>query len=216
MRELPMLLNGEMVRATIAGTKTQTRRPVKAPVLQGHPEYLWKIHCEDGIWHFDTTNYPRVAGGFTLRNPLGVPGDLLYVRETWLKQPDPDPELGGFEIRYRATDSVDAEMYGGWRPSIHMPKWAARLWVRNTGVRVERIQDITEEDAEAEGIYNANECHEWWCDGVGFHPDQPCHCGDSSPTEVFAKLWDSIYAKRGMGWDANPWVWVTEYEVAER
>ena len=212
-----MLLNGHGVRATLAGVKVMTRRPIKdvCPWVT-KIEYVGGDDCP---WLLSDGG-DRYAGYD--RNPLGVPGDLLYVRETTQRWRDNyaqyratiTPVIGDREhmCNGRATWWYSRDVC----PSIHMPKWAARLWVRNTGVRVERVRDITDDDAEAEGIYNAGGCHEWWCDGAGFHPDQPCHCGDWSPTEVFAKLWDSIYAKRGLGWDSNCWVWVTSYEVTER
>ena len=96
------------------------------------------IPPEGSVWDAESRLFVREGSclGAMRFNPHGATGDLLYVRETWIKVPDPDPELGGFEIRYRATDSVDSAWYGGWRPSIHMPKWAARTWLRVTGVRV--------------------------------------------------------------------------------
>jgi len=194
MRELPMLLNGEMVRATMAGRKIQTRRPVKPqpPSDAELPVYFdkrgWTWLCEDGVW-------PSLPA--RVRNPLGVPGDLLYVRETWAYWGI--NEGPGSLIVYRA----DGDKARRWQPSIHMPKWAARLWVRNTGVRVERLQGITEEDAIAEGTQAIS---------VAAVPRQAAW----TERQDFANIWDSIYANRGLGWEANPFVWVTSYEVIER
>ena len=186
------------------GRKTQTRRPVKPQPVLGKP---WHSGAKWWVVDPDKMDLPRAF------NPLGIPGDLLYVRETWIKIPDPDPELGGFEIRYRATDSVDSAWYGGWRPSIHMPKWAARTWLMVTGVRVERVQDISEDDVIAEGVRRVEEI-DFDRDLYKVHFESDA--GKSScPFEAYAWLWDSIYAKRGLGWDANPWVFVTSYEVTE-
>ena len=212
MKELPMLLNGHGVRATMAGTKTMTRRPVK-------PQPVCTLGGQRGIlpagsiamWH----GWPHkvcVGGAQPVRNPHGVPGDLLYVRET-CRAEELDSGLDG--IRYLADDafveienSIEAsnrwtEMYhyrggeGATVPSIHMPKWAARTWLRVTGVKVERVQGITHDDAVAEGFDCYHENYECAFDG-------------------FREVWDSIYAKRGMGWDVNPWCWATSYEVTER
>ena len=141
---------------------------------------------------------------------------------------------------YRA-DGI--EIPSNWRPSIHMPKWAARLWLRNMGVRVERVQSITEEDAIAEGIerlFSPDECqnvvgvkgtkseHSWrnylWHGFFGMAgggnkmsdqwPYQ--YSGYESARDSFSSLWQRIYAKHGLGWDSNCWVFVTSYEVTER
>jgi len=203
MRELPCLMNGEMVRATLAGTKTMTRRPVKPQPPEG------------STWDDESRLF--VLGGSRLgvmrHNPLGVPGDLLYVRET-CRAEELSSGLDG--IRYLADDAfieIEDSPEAGERwsalyryrhgegltvPSVHMPKWAARLWVRNTGVRVERMQDITEEDAFAEGI----------------NTGAPYEYGEA--VDCFRALWDSIYAKKSLGWDSNCWVWVTSYEVVKR
>lgn len=193
MSEHPILFTGAMVRAILRGDKTQTRRVIKpqprqvsdeSPLIQtiGHKLIaLQKQYC-----------------------PYGVPGDLLWVREAfcYAMTTGYDAREDGGEYWYRATDKgqVDTED-GGWIPSIFMPKCACRLWLRVKSVRVQRVQDISEEGALAEGI----ECH--------------CNTGQSeydkcslTPQEHFANLWDSINGKRGYGWEVNPWVWVIEFE----
>ena len=113
-------------------------------------------------------------------------GDRLYVRETW----HPWPQTPGYV--YRAT--WEGETFkSGWKPSIHMPKAAARVWLKVKTVRVERLQDISNDDVHAEG----------------FAPWGDKYAG-------FAELWDSLYSKRGYGWDVNPLVWVTEFELEEQ
>jgi len=224
MRELPILLNGEMVRATIDGRKTQTRRPVKlAEGLEAYHIDEWRSIDGHDLWQpwgdcgmCNGAMEPKDYGSY--RNPLGVPGDLLYVREAWVAiSYSHYPRI---YVAYRASTSLGppalmeardvssdfpwskakgyVERRGPrcWRPSIHMPKWAARTWLRVTDVRIERVQDIIEEDAFAEGITDGD----WLGDPVG----------------RFAEIWNSIYGKKGLGWSVNPWCWVTSYEVIER
>jgi hypothetical protein len=183
MKERPIIFNGEMVRAILAGRKTQTRRVIK--VDGEHLRYstygkqALEILC-DGTWRYWT----HVHG-----NPYGQPGDRLWVREAWAYWGSfPDD---GWVI-YRA----DADKYGvTWKPSIYMPKKYARIWLDIAAVRVERVQDITEEDVLAEGC--------------GLVPWSSEH--DWPRTAGFAELWDGINKKRGFGWDVNPWVWVVEF-----
>ena len=125
--------------------------------------------------------------GYYVICPYGKPGDELWVRETWN-----GTESEG--IAYRATDpQMDGEP---WKPSIFMPRWASRLQLVIKDVRVERLQDISIDDIYAEGAYSIN-----W----GRMP--------GSEHKAFKALWDSINAKRGYGWETNPWVWVVEFEV---
>jgi hypothetical protein len=167
--------------------------------------------------------------GWAGKCPYGAPGDLLYVRETWQPLTKNDRSIvtlrgqaggGDWSVGF-PSDGDLAEWWlnntrATWRPSIHMPKWAARIWLRVTDVRVERVQDISEEDCDAEGLFNESGLHLWHCSGQQFHPDQPCACGDNSPEDEFGVLWDSINAKRGFGWDVNPWVWVVSFERCEK
>ena len=94
-----------------------------------------------------------------------------------------------------------------------MPRWASRLTLEITAIRVERVQDISDKNAEDEGIYNASGIHLADCSGQQFHPDQDCQCGDRTAQEDFRRLWDSINAKRGYGWDTNPWCWAITFLV---
>ncbi len=124
-----------------------------------------------------------------IRKPLTLtpykPGDILWVRETWYQHYD-----GSYAYRASAPENT------GWKPSIFMPHEAARIFLRVTDVRAERVQDITEEDAKAEG------CMPTILDGVVF----------ISAKGEFHAIWDNLNAKRGFGWDANPWVWVISFE----
>jgi hypothetical protein len=167
--ERPILFSGPMVHELLAGTKTQTRRLVK-----NVPELM----NERNEWCLP------------LRSPYGNVGDTLWVRETWAHAPAPWTEPTG--IVYRACDNRTD--YGGpWKPSIFMPRWASRITLRITRLRVERLQAISEADAIAEG-----------CPAVSLHD---LDCDSTPPSGHYAKLWDSINGKR-VPWDLNPWVWV--------
>lgn len=189
MSEKPILFNTEMVRAILDGRKTQTRRLMKrhiAPVL-----YDDNIPAPDrirmnaaGTMSFDWSG--RVIGGFDLKMPC-KPGDVLYVRETWKKVPGVPPYI------YKATYSVGEV---NWRPSIHMPKEAARLFLRVTDVRVERLRDGLGclQALQAEGVKSTT---------------------FPSILFEFKELWNSTIKPADLpryGWGANPWVWVIEFE----
>ena len=213
MRELPILLNGEMVRATMARTKIMTRRPVGSQPELGKP---WHSGAKWWVVDPDEMDLPIAF------NPHGVPGDLLYARETFRIEADVAPDI--WLIEYQADGAQLEKCYrppthkhyvapilpdntGKWRPSIHMPKWVARTWLRVMGVRVEQIESISEADCLTEGIISLTP------PGFRYETDGRVF---SSARLAFAALWDSIYDKRGHGWDSNCWVWVTEYEVMER
>ncbi len=184
----PILFSALMVREILAGTKTQTRRIVKPgnlgpgglPVRQPTPDWN-AAHYGGGMWS-DGLDFAAFC-------PYGQPGDRLWVRETWAP--------GG---RYAATDSRPGAV-PRWRPSIHMPRAASRITLEITGVRVERLQDISEADALAEGIGRY--------DNGTFGLDAPAACMGPSAAVAYMRLWDHI---NGPGsWDANPWVWVVEF-----
>jgi len=185
-RERPILFNGDMVRAILEGRKTMTRRVMKHQpgevTAVGRPLFF-----QDG----DTGR--RVSP----KCPYGQPGDHLWVRETFADEAGDTRKYLGDHIYYRADgDGVDLQD-GFWTPSIHMPRWASRITLEVTGVRVERLQDISEEDAQAEGAEPK------LCTGYPYHNPPSTH------TNGFCQLWESI---NGPGsWDANPWVWVVEF-----
>ena len=197
MKETGLIFKAPLVRAILEGRKTQTRRvakPVKRPDLGNlytpgalamgrEPQHVIDRAC-----------------------PLGQPGDRIYVRETFSRH----PEWGQLAFRADGEEFEDADGWlwePKWMPSIHMPKELARIWLEITGVRLERIQDISEADAIAEGVnriahgregsyYSAirNEQHpkNWIC-----------------PDDAFRELWEST----GGDWDANPWVWAIDFKV---
>lgn len=184
MTDRPILFNDAMVRAILSGAKTQTRRPVKRESAPS-PGFVW-AECLCG--EIDPADRPCVTceGRFG-DPPYGVPGDRLWVRECFAVPP-------GSELReecaYRADFAPSETKTNGktWTPSIHMPRWASRLTLRVTDVRVERLQDISERDATAD---------------LGASPITR----DCKVTK-FARLWDDIYG----GWNLNPWVWVVSFE----
>ena len=206
MKARPILMNADMVRAILreiqnpGSGKSQTRRIVK-----------------DGRWwkseENETDEHGRIVyiGEMWIdeyANPYGQPGDLLWVRETfamdsphiWYKA-DCDDGPASDVCEYADTSYFE----GTWKPSIHMPRWASLLTLKITDVRVERLQDIGEEDARAEGIIDAG------CLTCG--ESEPCGCADPRPDarDAFILLWNNIYD--ASDWQANPWVWVIEFEA---
>jgi hypothetical protein len=204
MKATPMIFNGEMVQAILreiaaSGTgKSQTRRIIKQqPGLVCFTKDVQCKHVEGPEWMFCD-----IAGYEPLLCPYGQPGDLIYVRETFRLFSHSD-ECGATDHcscppsgtpLYR-TDDCDGE--SKWTPSIHMPRWASRITLEITSVRVERLQDISRADAAAEGVCLP--------DGA-IKPDWLRR--DRWPEENFAALWDSIYSN----WHDNPWVWVIEFK----
>lgn len=198
----PILFNTDMVRAILEGRKTVTRRVVKFKPGQ-NPQ--WNGYIPDGQVLYGSNNIPASKSPYQ-------PGDILYVRETWTRS------MAGTYL-YKATDTPI--ILDRWRPSIHMPKEAARLFLRVTDVRAERLQAITIEDIQKEGLMRENvrssgcTCA-WATDGC---MDEPCSNRDSYEwlcwATPFQRLWDSTVKatdRDQYGWSANPWVWVIEFE----
>jgi hypothetical protein len=200
MKERPILYNGPMVRACLAKTKRQTRR-----VMKPQPSSVDEL----GRW------YRMSSGGESLNCyscPYGQKGDRLWVRETWSHDaPDLDTCRRGHESDgtfygpyYKATASRFELTSLRWRPSIHMPRWASRITQTITEVRVERVQDISEADALAEGVM------EWAAVHCSRNPEDELY-----PRAYFELLWNSIN-KGAYAWDVNPRVWVISFEVSEQ
>ncbi|HFF9139710.1 TPA: hypothetical protein ACQ9T4_002903 [Yersinia enterocolitica] len=196
MNEKPILFNSEMVQAILSGRKTQTRRIISEKTL-----HLFDVAAIAGECHPLGLCDQRSQSYYLEFCPLGNPGDQLWVRETFGDC--------GVRLVYRAdSDDGAACIVKRWTPSIHMPRWASRINLLITGVRVERLNDISEQDAISEGL----ECYV--DDGVPYYG--PFNNGDCRPDVVFRGLWDSIYGKKeGENWQANPWVWVIEFERME-
>ncbi len=205
-KERPVLFNAEMVNAILSGRKTQTRRIISEKTLQ-----LFDVAASAGECHPLNGDDPvdgRSQSYYCEFSPLGDVGDQLWVREAF---------AAGLctksTIAYRASHKPEDLEEGWfekikWTPSIHMPRWASRINLLITGVRVERLNDISEQDAISEGL----ECYV--DDGVPYYG--PFNNGDCRPDVVFRGLWDSIYGKKeGENWQANPWVWVINFERME-
>lgn len=190
MKERPILFSAPMVRAIIDGSKTQTRRVVKQDrdgLLDCKPTPAW-----DAFWK-------------CVDCPYGKPGDRLWVRETFAVVPRTAyARSDGVQQTLRPDDDHDAAIYragwthsnGGfrWRPSIHMPRWASRILLEITDVRVERAQDISDRDARDEGAEQIGDCEGAYVAG-------------------FRRLWESINGADS--WAANPWVWVVAFRRIE-
>lgn len=215
----PILFNTEMVRAILDGRKTCTRRLVKPQPDEKHTYPLGFVidstgKKEVGCFGFGINEY----GGSVqyVKPPYGyAPGDILYVRETWFALPvnEAGHMRGHCVYYYRADGDLRPEGWRGkWRPSIHMPKEAARIWLKVTDVRVERLQKCGEGwciDIEKEGVTTPQ-------NPILYISDDEFH--DALRTE-FQKLWNSTIKKSDLdhyGWNANPWVWVIEFERCEK
>lgn len=201
----PIIFNTNMVQAILSGRKTVTRRVVKP-----HPQFRdgetgTPVLMDDGSWEFQIDQYRNISD-YTI-NPPYQTGDILYVRETWRVYEA--SSAGTCTIEYKAGGMVKFNRIlalpttkGEWKPSIHMPKEAARIFLSVTNVRVERLRDITPAQIDSEGCkeyaYNAN-------------------TGELLPSgpSWFRVIWDSTIKPADLplyGWDANPWVWVIEFE----
>jgi hypothetical protein len=209
VHERPILMSGPMVRATLDGRKSQTRRVVKLPAwIAARGGSFDQALVDPGLGGGAYLKVP-LAGDQTVhrvRSPYGDIGDRLWVRETWAargKHTDRCTPVeiacnrSHFEIWYHeqcfngATEKFNTDFLGRWRPSIHMPRALSRITLEITNVRVERLQEIEYEDMRAEGL-------------------AICHPLD--PTLAFRELWNTINASRGYGWDVNPWVWCLTFK----
>ncbi|MEK0168894.1 hypothetical protein [Pseudescherichia vulneris] len=228
MKKRGMIFNAEMVRAILDGRKTQTRRIIqsaaknmqarghevishRAPGDKWYGDYVYSMRDRSGVWQ-DFTNEQFLA-----KCPFGQPGDRIWVRETWAEAGGNAPELQLYRANYpdhvpSSYENLKSAEEIRWRPSIHMPRWASRITLEITDVRVERLSEISEADAAAEGVPPAGD----------LLPDYPgaylTPKGDFATAKVaFQRLWESIYGEDS--WQANPWVWVIKfkqvYEVAE-
>jgi len=222
-----------MVRAILDDRKTMTRRVITPQPPEGMT--VASCHYVESGWSLSKLLPNGIIGGCkceSLKCPYGKVGDLLRVRETFVIE---NPAYYGYSYKlptdrpisyhdpektmpliphYRATgpepNIVDCDKYDDdrtrWTSPRFMPKWAARIWLEITGIRVERVQEITEEECYAEGINPMGACH--W-DGRRLRSSLP-----NVMQHQFRQLWDSLNAKRGYGWDVNPWVWAISFKRA--
>ena len=227
-RVLPILFNTEMVRAILDGRKTCTRRAIKPQPDEKHKFPLGFVtdsteKKKAGCFGFGIDEY---GGSIQYAKPPYQPGDILYVRETWQcwrahryeATTDIRFRAGGDDVRLQFangnTDSINRldydtfvhkwfSHYGEWKQSLFMPKEAARIWLKVTDVRVERLQDMTSEQISREGV----------------EVEYPHVLNGEEKRYAFSTLWNSTIKKSDLGqhgWDANPWVWVIEFERCEK
>jgi hypothetical protein len=228
IREIPILFSTPMVQAILDGRKTMTRRICKD--IAGY-DFKWGLDKEPYIgnykvftktepgkwdwvtlenqWLYDLQTAVDDSRTHLLKCPYGQPGDRLWVRETWyyenhmhdLTSGEPDLPSGEYSHRYiyRASSPDYPVNIGvgrqGWKPSIHMPKAAARIWLEVVSVRIERLQEITYDDCLREGMWN--------------------YGTDIDTLAAFQELWQKLNAKRGYGWDSNPFVWAISFKTLE-
>lgn len=225
MKERPILFSGEMVKAILEGRKTQTRRVVKGFALD--------------LLQPDNFTPEYVALSENDLSPYGYSGDLLWVRETFFAygrwETRYSVKKGRDEWHFvdmtvecdrayqYAADEPDVPLArnrggvtpGWWkRPAIHMPRWDSRITLEVIGVRVERLQDTSYDDAIAEGVSDfAGTFETDDVNAIGESPEQTARRLEW-PQRQYRSLWDSLNAARGYGWDANPWVWVVSFRRA--
>lgn len=215
MKERPILFSGPMVRALLAGAKTQTRRIVKdlkwiEKTFPGVDPY-WRLTEPSGSGPCDPTD-PRDLDWLMSRNHYGQPGDRLWVKETYYNY---GAFKGAGRSYYRADLGDDAKEPHGqkWKPSIFCTRKASRITLEITGVRVERLNDISEAEAEAEGIMRNEGCDPWTREDGWIKYPLDRHTEDFpafTAKESYQTLWESI---NGAGsWALNPWVWVIEFK----
>jgi len=199
----PILFSAPMVKAIRAGRKTQTRRVIK---IDDAPENWRKSLAGTSVVRTEP---------YDVKLPRYAAGDILWVRETWCTHEDM-ADVFENQLRpgyYYKANEIGKEWVNDreivkWRPSIFMPREAARIFLLVKDVRVERLQDITEEDARAEGVL--------WERARKINQLETSDSIYDNAKALFMRLWDSINAKRGYGWDTNPWVWVISFERIEK
>lgn len=207
MKEIPISFRSPMVRAILDGSKVQTRRLLDPQPSMCVPSTFAKI-----VGSFVQFREVRQRGefGFETGGPIHDEiklkfkiGDRLWVRETF--RTGSFGKHGAGRVQYRADEENISDSQP-WKPFIHMRRWASRITLEVTNVRVERLRDILENDARKEGFEACRAS-----DGYDIDPFQ-----DLSAVENFARTWDSIYAAKGLGWKENPFAWVIEFKHVER
>ena len=242
IKERPALFNGAMVRATLEGRKTVTRRAIKPQPPEGHKWRGWVVDStcskEIGSASWDEAGGPLRRNATYARCPYGKPGDRLWVRETWGvishtwnehgDMVDWVPDRPAKSIRelpfgrgyysghviyaadgpneWAGDDDGGGEPRSAWHPSIHMPRHASRILLEITDVRVERLQDISDKEIEAEGID---------LDALADGQDRydMCHAGSGAEGRpTLRTAWRNLWESTGGDWDANPWVWCVSFK----
>lgn len=220
MKEIPILFSTPMVQAELEGRKTKTRRTAGLDTLNKDPndwQFEWAEPMRN-LWTFtqksslnEESLRDKTFNQFQTKCPYGQPGDLLWVRETLYQNGELGLEyVANKEYIDEAIIPDDYGPYGGsysFRniPAIHMPKWAARIWLQITNIRVERLQDITEEDAQAEGMEKMDDSPFPY----KLYSSNTASCADAKTSFKF--LWQNINGQES--WDANPFVWCVSFKV---
>ena len=217
-RVLPILFNTDMVRAILDGRKTVTRRICKdANEYVVHDMSFYDAEKRTyAVHNFADKEHTNQLSTVERTCPI-CPGDTLYVRETWHKYKKRVGNGEGCHIAefygYKSSIANSEDANEPWKPSIHMPKEAARIWLKVKNVRVERLRDMSDDDCEKEGLENF--CKK--CSAI-FSNCDTC-LNDGGIKEDFKELWNSTIKKSDLdryGWDANPYVWVIEFETCEK
>lgn len=216
MKSRPILFQGAMVRALLDDTKTQTRRVVKPPEPTGLGTFRIDTGFKDGHLHPAMVESSPIYDGarqihWVKRSPYGAPGDHLWVREAIRLVPDQPEDDGTGHVlsTYEADGSLTVADAWPWKrsylPPMHCPRGLSRITLEITGVRVERLQDISEDDCYAEGIDTEGEAYN---EGANF-----VNAGSPNPAArwAYASLWESINGRGPHHWNANPWVWCVEF-----
>jgi hypothetical protein len=211
IKERPILFSGPMVSAILAGRKTQTRRVVKP-----QPDWIEEVKTtrySPGPFIWPIGGLGQQCGAPIFKFPYGKPGDRLWVRETFLDglAHRSDAERGSREDVYYRADGDAHEQFedytdAKWRPSIFMPRWASRITLEITNVRVERLQDISPADVMSEGFVKFG-------NGTNYVPG--LEWAERDPQKAYARLWDIINGKK-YPWESNPWVWVIEFRKLDQ
>lgn len=206
MSERGIIMQAESVRAIIAGRKTQTRRVVTAGrgqewlSIQGVAAVPSMRTVMIGAELWAQMDHPHGGPGGCVRCPYGAPGDRLWVKEAWTRWCSVEGCDKRGHIAYRADASAEVERMTSWRSPMSMPRWASRLTLEVVEVRVQRVQDLTVADAEAEGIDPAP------------HAMKP---SGLDMIDAYRTAWDALNAKRGFAWASNPWVWAVTFKRVE-
>ena len=212
MADRPILFSGPMVRALLNDTKTQTRRVVKPqPVANQRGKFNFTTFTDDEGIESYWQNYPFWG---PVRCPYGQPGDRLWVRETWAHARHAAAancvEDGPFVYAADGEFAARERLNPRWVPSIHMPRWASRITLEIVSVRVERLQDISEADARAEGVRQMNDTSGCWVSREG-----PGNLVTPWPKarDAYSDLWEQINGEGS--WEKNPWIWVITFRRFE-
>ena len=220
MKERPIQFSEQRVRALLIGQQTQTRRIMKTQAFGPGQDHHEGVHAFDVSANQLHGYKMKSMTDISYQCPYGKPGDILWVRETWRGPIVPEALMADFErdpllfktpefCQYRADSAElghhpEAEQFG-WQTAIHMPRWASRINLEITAVRAEQIQDISEDDIMAEGVQT---------DTHFLNNFFTMNMNSESPKEAYRKAWQKQYG--ATSWEVNPWVWVIEFQRAER